>query len=134
MFRLFITITGFLITLNSYSQSSLELYPDLSDEDQVRFIELTNDLRCPKCQSSSLSGSNAPIAIDLKNVIYGLIKEGKSDNFIKAFLKKRYGEYILYNPPLIFSTWILWYGPFLFFFLVLFVILMNIKSNNKVSK
>ena len=98
--------------------------------DQQRFVNLLEDLRCPKCQFSNLSGSNAPIAQDLKLEVYNLIVEGKSDKEITEFLTSRYGNYILYKPPLEVNTLILWMGPFVFLLLIL-AILFYLRSSSR---
>ena len=94
------------------ASSEVEVYYFDNPEDKTRFTKLTRDFRCPKCQSSNLSGSNAPIAQDLKLEIQRLILEDKSNKEIIEFLKSRYGDYILYKPPLDKRTLILWSGPF----------------------
>ena len=128
--RYFILIALFFFPLELVQSNAKEVYPNLSEQETRRFVDLTHNLRCPKCQSSSLSGSNAPIAIDLKKIIYKLILEGKSNKQIKTYLKDRYGEYILYDPPINIFTSILWFGPFLLFFLTLLVILIYIRNRS----
>jgi cytochrome c-type biogenesis protein CcmH len=72
-----------------------EIYPFDDQQKEMRFNSLIQDYRCPKCQSSNLAGSNAPIAKDLKLEIYKLIKKNKSDQEITNFLTQRYGDFIL---------------------------------------
>src|SRR3546814_4690647 len=72
---------------------------DLAAE-EARFRELTAELRCPMCQNQSLADSSAPIAKDLRREVFELMREGKSDEQIKAFLVARYTEFVLYKPPL----------------------------------
>ena len=100
-----------------------ELYPFDTSEEAIRFNKLLDDYRCPKCQSSNLSGSNAPIARDLKIEIYRLIQEGKKDSEITEFLTQRYGDFILYKPPFQSSTYVLWIGPFILLFLAMLLVL-----------
>jgi len=66
----------------------------------------------PKCQNQNLQDSNSPIAADLRNEVYKMVQDGKDNNEIKDFLVARYGEFVLYNPPVNETTYILWYGPF----------------------
>src|SRR3546814_5476846 len=68
--------------------------------EEARFRELTAELRCPMCQNQSLADSSAPIAKDLRREVFELMREGKSDEQIKAFLVARYTEFVLYKPPL----------------------------------
>ena len=105
-----------------------------SMEDQNRFNSLLLIYRCPKCQSSSLSGSDAPIAKDLKGEIKRLIEEGKDDKEIDNFLRQRYGDYISYKPPFRSNTLVLWLAPFLLLLGILFMAIMwNIKKRDQKS-
>ncbi|PNS08237.1 c-type cytochromes biosynthesis-involved putative protein [Lysobacter silvestris] len=79
--------------------------------EEQRFHALTNELRCVMCQNQSLADSNAMVARDLRREVLGLMHEGKSDGEIKQFLVQRYGEFVLYQPRMERSTWLLWFGP-----------------------
>ena len=124
----------FLVPMVAQSNTPKELYSLNGIEDQERFSNLLETFRCPKCQSSSLAGSNAPIAQDLKTEIHRLIKEGKSDKQIETFLRSRYGDFIIYKPAFRQNTLVLWLGPFLLLFVILFgVVLWNTSSKRKVK-
>jgi cytochrome c-type biogenesis protein CcmH len=69
-------------------------------------------MRCLVCQNESLAGSRSDLANDLRREIRTLIKEGKSDDQIRAFMVERYGDFVLYRPPVKSITWLLWLGPF----------------------
>ena len=102
-----------------------DAYPFESETKELLFYSLLIELRCPKCQSSNLSGSNSPISNDLKREVYELVLEGKSSEQIKSHLVKRYGNFIIYNPPVEPATYVLWFGPFILVFiasLIIFVI------------
>jgi len=99
-------------TAAAYSAS--DIYGFEHPEQQQRFSNLLSNFRCLVCQNQSLAESNAPLAKDLRSLIYKQIIEGADDQHIKAHLKKRYGEFILYKPPVNKSTFILWFGPILF--------------------
>ncbi|HTY99581.1 MAG TPA: cytochrome c-type biogenesis protein [Rhodocyclaceae bacterium] len=88
----------------------------LAEDEAVekRMIGITEDLRCLVCQNESLAGSHADLAEDLRREVRGLIKQGKSDQEIKDYLVDRYGDFVLYKPPVKATTWLLWGGPFLF--------------------
>ena len=88
-----------------------------------RFLSLLNELRCPKCQGSNLSGSNAPIAIHLKREVYRLVKLGKTEKEVKNYLVDRYGNFIVYDPPFETDTYALWLAPLLLFLVTMSVIL-----------
>ena len=121
-----------LLSFTAESESSKEVYSFVIDENQERFYTLLDTYRCPKCQSSNLSGSNAPIAKDLKREIHRLIEEGKTDEQIEAFLRSRYGDFILYKPALRKNTLILWLGPFILLSLIVFLVVSwNMSSKRK---
>ena len=79
--------------------------------EEARFRELSAELRCVMCQNQSLADSNAQIAADLRQQVLELMREGKSDREIKDYLVARYGEFVLYSPPVKPATWLLWFGP-----------------------
>lgn len=85
---------------------------DSPHQEQI-FTRLTTESRCLVCQNQSLADSDAPLAVDLRDDIYRLVKEGKDEKMIQDFLVERYGNYILLRPPLNKNTWILWTSPFL---------------------
>ena len=124
----------YLLSFTAESESSKEVYSFVNDENQERFYTLIDTYRCPKCQSSNLSGSNAPIAKDLKREIHRLIEEGKTDEQIEAFLRSRYGDFILYKPALRKNTLILWLGPFILLSLIVFLVVSWNMSSKRKSK
>ena len=79
--------------------------------EEVRFRKLTEQLRCVMCQNQSLADSNALIAQDLRREVLGLMREGKDDEQIKSFLVARYTDFVLYQPRVAPTTWLLWFGP-----------------------
>jgi cytochrome c-type biogenesis protein CcmH len=78
----------------------------------VRLKALENELRCLVCQNQTLADSNAPLAEDLRKEVRDLATGGKSDDEIRAYLVARYGDFVLYKPPVKSSTYLLWFGPF----------------------
>ena len=79
----------------------------------ARLKKLEEELRCLVCQNQSLADSNAPLAEDLRREVRALAAQGKDDEQIKRFLVQRYGDFVLYRPPVKATTWLLWAGPFL---------------------
>lgn len=77
----------------------------------ARYQKLTEELRCLVCQNQSLADSHADLAQDLRNEVYRMITAGQSDREIVDFLVARYGEFVLYRPPVSPLTWLLWFGP-----------------------
>jgi cytochrome c-type biogenesis protein CcmH len=82
-------------------------------EEELRFQALARELRCLVCQNQTLADSDADLAKDLRHEIFELMHAGKSDAEIKQFLQDRYGDFVLYNPPVKSNTYVLWFGPFL---------------------
>lgn len=79
---------------------------------EKRVKTLSEELRCLVCQNQSLADSNADLAIDLRNQVRELMQAGKSDEEIREFMVDRYGDFVLYSPPVKASTLVLWGGPF----------------------
>jgi cytochrome c-type biogenesis protein CcmH len=79
---------------------------------EQRLKRLETDLRCLVCQNQTLADSGAGLADDLRREVRSLAMAGKSDEEIRAFLVARYGDFVLYDPPLKPRTWLLWFGPF----------------------
>lgn len=77
-----------------------------------RYHALLHELRCVVCQNQSIAESDAPLAEDLRQQVAAQIRDGRSDSQIRRYLTERYGDFVLYNPPLKRSTWLLWFGPF----------------------
>lgn len=100
-----------LLILASGVHAAIDAYEFDSEEQRHRFLEFTRELRCPKCQNQNLADSNAPIAGDLRHELHRLLVEGRSDPEIVEFMVSRYGDYVLYKPPVERRTWLLWLAP-----------------------
>jgi cytochrome c-type biogenesis protein CcmH len=87
----------------------------LADDPELekRVMNLSKELRCLVCQNETLADSRADLAVDLRNEIRDQMKAGKSDKEIITFLTARYGDFVLYRPPVRPTTYLLWFGPFL---------------------
>ena len=81
--------------------------------EERRFAALLAELRCMVCQNQSLADSDAGLARDLRNEVFELMRDGKSDTEIREFLVSRYGDFVLYRPPVKGATLALWFGPVL---------------------
>lgn len=79
---------------------------------EKRLMTLSAELRCLVCQNQSLADSHADLAIDLKNQVREMMRAGQTDRQIKDYLTQRYGDFVLYDPPVKATTWMLWLGPF----------------------
>ena len=101
-----------------------------SPAEEQRFKSLTAELRCVMCQNQSIADSNAPIAHDLRVEVLKLMREGKTNAQIKQYLVDRYTDFVLYEPPMKKSTWLLWLGPFLILLLGAGAIFVIIRRKN----
>jgi len=79
---------------------------------EARLKDLGEELRCLVCQNQTIADSHAPLAIDLRNQIREQVRAGRSDDEIRAYMVERYGDFVLYKPPLKATTLLLWIGPF----------------------
>lgn len=79
---------------------------------EARLVTISEELRCLVCQNESLAASRAELAEDLRREVRKLIRDGKSDPEIRDYLVARYGDFVLYRPPVKPTTWLLWFGPF----------------------
>ncbi|WP_323842207.1 MULTISPECIES: cytochrome c-type biogenesis protein [unclassified Moraxella] len=115
--------------------AGIEVYEFKTPEDETRYRALIEELRCPKCQNQNLAGSDAPIALDLKQKTYEMIIDGRSDTEIRDYMFERYGDFISYKPPVRPSTWILWFfPPFLLVLLIGGWLLKTRHSRHNIQK
>ena len=98
-----------------------QIYPLDSPKKEAQFMHLLHDLRCLVCQNQDLADSNASLAKDLRDEVYQRVKSGQSDSEIIAYLTDRYGDFILFNPPVKGVTMLLWFGPLLFLVIGVFI-------------
>jgi len=124
---------GALLLLGSGSLGAytLEEFQFDSPEQQAEFRELVAKLRCLVCQNESLAGSQAELAQDLRNEVYRMMRAGQSQDEILDFLVERYGDFVLYDPPLKPSTYLLWFGPFVLIGIAAFVVARTILSKKR---
>jgi cytochrome c-type biogenesis protein CcmH len=100
---------GLLISATAWA---IDTEPPLPDPvQQERYEALIHELRCLQCRSQTLADSEVSLAADLRREVRRLIAEGKTDAEVKSFLTARYGDYVLFRPPLNERTWILWVAP-----------------------
>jgi len=113
----------------SFSLTPDEILEDKKLEMRARII--SKNIRCLVCQNQSIDESNSPLAKDLRTVIREKLLEGKNDEEIYSFLTDRYGDFILLKPPFKLSTIALWFLPFLFLLIGLFIIFYHNKKSKK---
>ena len=106
----------------------IETYEFSSPELEVRYHQLSQELRCPKCQNQNIADSNAPIARDLRVVLYEQLEQGATDDEILAFMVARYGEFVRYRPGVDRNTILLWAAPGLLLILGVAGLLFHLKQ------
>ena len=97
---------------------------------EQRLISISEEMRCLVCQNESLAGSRSDLANDLRREIRTLISEGKTDDQIRSFMVERYGDFVLYRPPVKPVTWLLWIGPFVILGIGIAGLLMYLRRRN----
>lgn len=109
------TIGLLLILLAAASLAIAKDAQPVADDPQLeeRVMAISRELRCLVCQNETLADSRADLAVDLRNEIREQMKAGKSDQEVIAFVTARYGDFVLYRPPIRPSTYLLWFGPFI---------------------
>lgn len=118
------TVLLVCLMMSSAVFSAVEVKEFSSDELRERFQVLVHELRCPKCQNQNLADSDSPISADLREEIYRMLEGGSSDQEIEDFLVARYGDFVMYRPPVKKNTLMLWLAPGLLFVVGVFVVLM----------
>jgi len=96
-----------------FAAAAKEAAPEAADPVlEARMTRITSELRCLVCQNQTLADSNADLASDLRREVREQALAGKNDIEIRDYLVARYGDFVLYDPPLKRTTWLLWFGPF----------------------
>ena len=112
--------------------SAQEARPVASDPAlEKKVLTLSNELRCLVCQNQTIADSNAELAVDLRNQVRKQLSEGKTDREILDYMVQRYGEFVLYRPPLSYKTILLWAGPFALLLIAMFILVQQIRLRHK---
>ncbi len=105
----------------------------LTEGQEARYKAWINQLRCLVCQNQTIADSNAPLAADLREQVHNQIIAGRSDEEIRSYVTARYGDFVLYSPPLKRSTWLLWLAPFALLALALTFVMRRLLQGGKSS-
>lgn len=128
-------ICAFILSLFLNSMAfARDVYQFPDEQSRNRFESLTHNLRCLVCQNQTIADSQAPLACDLREKIHEQILAKQTDEQITSFLTQRYGEFILYTPPLEPKTWLLWFLPFFLVILGLFGLVCMTKTALRFKK
>jgi len=124
-------ILTFLFSLSTLN-AAVELKQFKNAEQEQRYKNIIDELRCLVCQNQNLADSNAGLAQDLRKQVHKMILAGDDDEAIFDYMVTRYGDFVLYRPPFKATTFLLWVGPFIIFVFGLFMLIRFIRQRKKV--
>jgi len=124
-------IATLVFLLLAFQVSALEPLVFSSQEEEKRYNELTLELRCLVCQNQNLADSDAPLAQDLRQEIYDMMQAGQSNDQIKTFMVDRYGDFVLYRPPMQGNTLALWSIPGILLLIGAIAVFFTVRNRNK---
>lgn len=131
MLKFIITfILGIILTQVTFAE---EIYPFSDKKQEVQFQYLLKELRCPVCQNQDLADSNADVAKDLRQEVYKMVVQNKTDDEIISYLTLRFGDFILFKPQLKSVTFLLWFGPVIFGLIGVLVFVRSIKRQSNAA-
>ncbi len=108
----------------------IETYEFSSPELEKRYHQLSQELRCPKCQNQNIADSNAPIAQDLRRLLYQQLESGANDQEILDYMVARYGEFVRYRPAFDRATAVLWFAPLILLVLAAITVFMVLRRRD----
>ena len=112
-----------------------EATPMAADPEMEKIVnEISAELRCLVCQNQTIADSSAGLAVDLKNQVREMVKTGQSQEDIVDYMVKRYGDFVLYRPPMKATTVLLWAGPFLLLLIGLTILVINLRKRTALVK
>ena len=117
-----------LVLVAGHALAVIETYDFSKPELELRYQQLSAELRCPKCQNQNIADSNAPIAQDLRKLLYQQLEQGASDEEILDYMVARYGEFVRYRPRFSGATTILWLAPALLLLAGLGLAVLTLRS------
>ncbi|MGD9264307.1 MAG: cytochrome c-type biogenesis protein CcmH [Lysobacterales bacterium] len=131
--HIIIAIMTCVISLSALAQTQQVQEPLVfeSQEQQDRFDKLTKELRCLVCQNQNLADSDAQLAHDLRAEVHELLLSGRTDDEIKQFLVDRYGDFVLYRPPMQQNTYLLWIAPLILLLIGAWILRASISKRTE---
>lgn len=124
-------LTAWLLLTTALAAAAIEPLNFDDPAKQARYERLLHEFRCLVCQNESLASSGAGLADDLRQEVHRMVAEGKSDAEIRDYLVERYGEFVLYRPPVTTRTYLLWFGPFLLAVVGLAALVIAIRRRSR---
>ncbi len=129
-----LTVFAFLCLFLLWGNASFargDIYTFDAPQDEQRFKKLSAELRCLVCQNQNLADSDADLAVDLRRELYNMIKAGNSDAEIIDFMVTRYGDFVLYRPPVKPTTYMLWIGPLILLIIGVVALIMFVRHRSE---
>jgi len=127
-------ITILLLLLSSLQlQAAIETYQFEQAEHEQLYKQMIEELRCLVCQNQNLSASNAGLAKDLRQQTYEMVIKGQSQAQIVDYMTQRYGDFVLYRPPVKSSTALLWFGPFILLIVGILVLIKTLSARKELA-
>jgi cytochrome c-type biogenesis protein CcmH len=121
----------FLFSFSLTLQAKVESREFANAQMEEDYKTLVAELRCLVCQNQNLADSNAELAVDMRAKVYSMLNEGKSKTEIADFMVARYGDFVLYRPPVKTSTFMLWFGPFIFLLIGALIAVSYVRRQQK---
>ena len=130
LYKILVTVLTIFLSVSVLAQNSPVQEPMVfeSQQQEDRFNQLTQELRCLVCQNQNLADSDAQLAHDLRAEVHEMLIAGKTDDEIKQFMVERYGDFVLYRPPVQENTYLLWLAPLGLLLIGALVLRVNIKK------
>ena len=128
--RYFIQFALLLLLIQGAFAESIDVKDFENSTQESRYIDLIDNIRCPVCQGQSIGGSNSDLAKDLREQVRIMILSDKSDDDIYLFMIERYGDFVIFKPPINWKTYLLWFTP-LIFLVLCFIYLIRITSKKR---
>jgi len=128
--RYFIQFALLLLLIQGAFAESIEVNDFENSSQESRYLDLIDNIRCPVCQGQSIGGSNSGLAKDLREQVRKMILNDKSDDDIYLFMIERYGDFVIFKPPINWKTYLLWFTP-LIFLVLCFIYLIRIISKKR---
>jgi cytochrome c-type biogenesis protein CcmH len=131
--KFFIVLFLLTVSLSTFAQKTEVQEPLLfaNQQQQERFNKLAEELRCLVCQNQNLADSDAPLAHDLRREVHEMVLAGRTNEQIKEFLVARYGDFVLYRPPVQKNTYLLWLAPLVLLLIGALILRSSISKRSK---
>jgi len=130
--RYFIQFALLLLLIQATFAESIEAKDFESLDQESRYQALIENIRCPVCQGQSIGGSNSSLAKDLREKVRQMILSNKSNKEIYQFMVDRYGDFVVFNPPISWKTYLLWFAPLVFLIFCMIYLIRSTRAKDEI--